>query len=411
MQKFEQILTSQEKFRINLGLERIEKILELFDNPQEKLKIIHVAGTNGKGSTATMINNILIAGGYKCGLYTSPHIISYTERFKVNNIDISEEKLNSIINSVNTKAKDNNIDLTEFELLTAIAFIYFYEENVGFAIMETGLGGRFDATNIIKHPLCSVITSISKDHTDRLGDTIEKIAFEKAGIIKENCPVIISENNSGKIVIEKAAKEKNAPLYIAENFKLKNHVTNEFSNGKNSYKLSLFGIHQGDNLGLVIQTVDVLKKNFDINSIEEGLLNSFIPCRMQYFKEYNILFDGAHNENASKLLKENLDLYFKNREKIFIFGVLARKDYKSIIKNLFNNNDKIVIDDDFEKTAVKKDVIKKEISSCYKNITYIDNTGELIKERLNNNKEDNKKLPLLVITGSFYMCAKYISKL
>ena len=159
MQEFERILTSQEKFKINLGLDRIEKILDIFDNPQEKLKVIHIAGTNGKGSTSTMINNILISSGYKCGLYTSPHILSYTERFKINNIDISEEKLNSILNSVNIRAKENNIDLTEFELLTAVAFIYFNEEKVDFAIMETGLGGRFDATNVIKKPLLSVITS------------------------------------------------------------------------------------------------------------------------------------------------------------------------------------------------------------------------------------------------------------
>ena len=410
MQNFEKILTSQEKFKINLGLERIEKILELFDNPQEKLKVLHIAGTNGKGSTATMLNNILIKNDFKCGLYTSPHILSYTERFKINNIDISEEKLNSILNLVNTKAKENNIDLTEFELLTAIGFIYFYEENVDFAIMETGLGGRFDATNIIKHPICSIITSISKDHTDRLGDTLEKIAFEKAGIIKENSPVIISESNSGRLVIENIAKEKNAPIYLAENFELKNPKTNEFTNGKESYKLSLLGIHQGENLGLVIKAVDVLKKNFDINNIEKGLLNSFIPCRMQYFKEYNILFDGAHNESASKLLKENLDLYFIDREKMFIFGVLARKDYKSIIKNLFNDNDKICIDDDFETTAIKKEVLKEEISAHCKNITYIDNAEKLIKERLNNTKEKNQKLPLLIITGSFYLCAKYISK-
>ncbi len=410
MQNFEQILTSQEKFKINLGLERIGKILALFDNPQEHLKVIHIAGTNGKGSTATMLNNVLISSGFKCGLYTSPHILSYTERFKINNIDINEERLNSILNSVNNKAKENSIDLTEFELLTAIAFIYFNEEKTDFVILETGLGGRFDATNIIKHPLCSIITSISEDHTDRLGDTIDKIAFEKAGIIKENLPVIISENNLGRHVIEIVAKEMNAPLYLAENFALKNLLTNEFTNEEKSYKLSLLGIHQGENLGLVIQAVDVLKRNFVINNIEAGLKNSFIPCRMQYFEEYNILFDGAHNENASKLLKENLDLYFKGNEKIFIFGVLARKDYKSIIKNLFNDNEKISIVDDFEKTAIKKEVLKIEITSRCKNITYIDSSEKLIRERLNNTKEYNKSLPLLVITGSFYLCAQFMKK-
>lgn len=407
MQEFERILTSREKFKINLGLDRIEKILEIFDNPQDKLKVIHIAGTNGKGSTATMINNILITNGYKCGLYTSPHILSYTERFKINNIDISNDKLNSILNSVNTKAKENNIDLTEFELLTALAFIYFYEEKVDFAIMETGLGGRFDATNIIKKPLLSVITSISKDHTDRLGKTINEIAFEKAGIIKKDTPVVISENNSGKEVIEKVAKEKNAPLHSAKIFKLINSETNEFTDGKECYKLSLLGIHQGENLGEVIKAIEILKQKYRINNVQNGLLSSFIPCRIQFFEQFNILFDGAHNENASKLLKENLHTYFKNKDKIFIFGVLERKDYKSIIKELFNDDEKICIIDDFEKTAIKKEILKEEINKLYKNILFIDNAEELIKERLKNTKEANNKLPLLIITGSFYLCAKY----
>jgi len=199
-----ELLTSQGKFYISLGLDRIEKILELLNNPHKHMKFIHVAGTNGKGSVCAILNSIFIQQGYKTGLYTSPHVFDYTERIKINDEEISKEDFAQKVFEIEELAQKNDIHLTEFEILTAIAFSYFKENNCDIVILETGLGGRFDATNVITSPLCSIITSISFDHTERLGNTIEEIAFEKAGIIK-NAPVVIQKNNRGFETIKEIA--------------------------------------------------------------------------------------------------------------------------------------------------------------------------------------------------------------
>ena len=178
------LLTSQGKFYINLGLDRISAVLELLGNPQDKLKCIHVAGTNGKGSVCAIISAVLSKAGMKTGLYTSPHIFEYTERIQINGFDISKEDFTKYIFEICEIADKNNIHLTEFEILTAVMFKYFADNDVDVVVLETGLGGRFDATNVIKSNLCSIITHIDLDHTERLGNTKSKIAFEKAGIIK-----------------------------------------------------------------------------------------------------------------------------------------------------------------------------------------------------------------------------------
>ena len=187
------LLTSQGKFYINLGLDRMQQILNLLGNPQEGLKCIQVAGTNGKGSVCTMLDSILRTAGFKTGLYTSPHIFEYTERIKISGVDISKQDFSNYTKQITILANKNNIHLTEFEILTTIMFKYFADNNIDIAIIETGLGGRFDATNVISSNICSVITHIDLDHTDRLGDTKEKIAYEKAGIIKKDSIVITSE--------------------------------------------------------------------------------------------------------------------------------------------------------------------------------------------------------------------------
>ena len=187
------LLTSQGKFYINLGLERISAVLDLLGNPQDKLKCIHVAGTNGKGSVCAIIASILTEAGMKTGLYTSPHIFEYTERIKINGCEISKDDFVKYIFEICEIADKNDIHLTEFEILTAVMFKYFSDNNVEVVVLETGLGGRFDATNVIKRNLCSIITHIDLDHTDRLGNTRSKIAFEKAGIIKPDCPVLTCE--------------------------------------------------------------------------------------------------------------------------------------------------------------------------------------------------------------------------
>ncbi|MDU7904874.1 MAG: Mur ligase family protein, partial [Peptostreptococcaceae bacterium] len=211
------------KFGMRRGLENIKKLLELLGNPQDNLKIIHVAGTNGKGSTCSFISTILKQSGYKVGLYTSPFLETFTERIRVNGENIPENEVGNIVNIIKEKIDimvNEGYDYpTEFEIVTAMAFYYFNKERVDFVALEVGLGGRYDATNVIKKPIATVITSISLDHVGILGDTLDKIAFEKGGIIKENCDVIVyPQKNEASKVLKEICNEKNAK-YIECDFK------------------------------------------------------------------------------------------------------------------------------------------------------------------------------------------------
>src|SRR5574344_633248 len=261
-QKAINILTSQGKFYIKLGLERVQQYLNLIGNPQNELKIIHVAGTNGKGSVCAMLNGILRKTGLKTGIYTSPHIFNYTERIKINDIEISQEDFAKLVIKTVEQAEAQNIHLTEFEILTIIAFEYFAQNNVEIVLLETGLGGRLDATNVIKKNLMSIITNIDFDHTERLGNTIEEIAAEKAGIIKENCPVIISKKNSGLETIKKIATEKKSKI-IYENTEIEDFI-NEIPKGT----------YQKENFSLALSAINQLK---DIRVIISPCINPIIP--------------------------------------------------------------------------------------------------------------------------------------
>ncbi len=274
----EEILTSAGKFHIELGLTRILKILELLGNPQKDLKFIHVAGSNGKGSTCAILEEILVKAGYKTGKFTSPHLFSYTERITVNKHPISDLDFETIINKIVELDKKNNIELTEFEILTAAGFLYFKEKACDIVILEVGLGGRLDSTNVIENPLVSIITSISLEHKERLGDTIEKIAKEKAGIIKKGRPVVFLEENRGCKILEDEALKKDGIIFKTKAISVKNgcailslphytgkttlsDVIDDISISKSaavSVKFNLKGKHQGENLALALKTVEIL---------------------------------------------------------------------------------------------------------------------------------------------------------
>ncbi len=325
------LLTSQGKFYINLGLERISAVLNLLGNPQDNLKYIHVAGTNGKGSVCAILAYILQEGGKKVGLYTSPHIFEYTERIKIfspfadSGKDISKEDFSRLVFEVCEVADKNNIHLTEFEILTAVMFKYFDEKQVEVVVLETGLGGRFDATNVIKNNLCAVITHIDLDHTERLGNTKDKIAFEKAGIIKPNCPVITAE---GYEAIKDKADECDS-LFL---------MTAPFADTEN---LSLKGICQQENLALAIAAIRLVFPEISQEVINEGLKKVKHPCRFQEIKEKNLIIDGSHNPNGALALRESLDFYYPDKKRRFVFGCLKNKDYKKMMEILFEKNDEI----------------------------------------------------------------------
>lgn len=318
------LLTSQGKFYINLGLDRISAILDLLGNPQDKLKCIHVAGTNGKGSVCAIIASILNCAGIKTGLYTSPHIFDYTERIKINGVDISKDDFANYVFEIVKIADENNIHLTEFEILTTVMFKYFSDNNVEVVVLETGLGGRFDATNVIKSNLCAIITHIDLDHTERLGNTRSKIAFEKAGIIKPDCPIFTCE---GYEEIKDKADECNSLFVMVAPF-------------EDPTNLALKGTCQQENLSLALTAVRHVFPNIPEEIIQEGIKKVKHPCRFQICRE-DLIVDGSHNPNGAMALRESLDLYFPNSKRCFVFGCLRNKDYKKMMEILFSKGNEI----------------------------------------------------------------------
>lgn len=363
-------LTSKGNFYIDLGLDRITSALEKLGNPQDDLKFIHVAGTNGKGSVCAMLDSILREAGYKMGLYTSPHIYDYTERIKINGEEIPKDEFAKLFEEV----KNTGIHLTEFEILTVIMFLYFKRQNVEIVVLETGLGGRLDATNVIKQNLCAIITQIDLDHTDRLGKTKDEIAYEKAGIIKKECPVVTS---MGYEPIRDKADEMNSMFIFTSPF-----VPEDFVNA-----LSLKGMHQIDNLALVLSAINYLFKDIDENTIKRGLMKVKNPCRFEYFEEKNLIIDASHNPNGVKALRENLDYFYPNQDRRFVFGCLRTKDYAKMMQILFQEGDEVYLNGfeykdacTFEELKAKCPVEAKE----YKG-------EDLSSDKLN------------IICGSFYM--------
>lgn len=386
-------LTSQGKFRINLGLERVQKYLEIINNPQNNLKFIHVAGTNGKGSVCSILSSILSQKqGFKVGLFTSPHVFEYTERIQINNKKIEKEVFAKKIFETIEIAEKNDIPLTEFEILTVLAFDYFAQNNVDIVILETGLGGRFDATNIIKQNICSIITHIDLDHTERLGDTIEKIAFEKSGIIKGNCPVITNADNAGFDVIKKTAEEKNAELIVAK--EAPTQLLKE---------LSLKGKWQSENLGLALTAIEHLKETgmtISEKELVKGLKSVNHPCRFQYIKEKNLLIDGAHNPNGTKALRESLDKDFGNKKLRFVYGCLKNKDYKKMMEYLFKEGDEIYF---YHFDNENSCTVEGLQSACkLKSKSFEESKDEFLS------KDENT---LTVICGSFYMLKELLEKI
>lgn len=370
------LLTSQGKFYINLGLERISAVLDLLGNPQEKLKCIHVAGTNGKGSVCAIIASILTEAGMKTGLYTSPHIFEYTERIKINGCEISKDDFAKYIFEICEIADKNDIHLTEFEILTAVMFKYFSDNNVEVVVLETGLGGRFDATNVIKRNLCSIITHIDLDHTDRLGNTRSKIAFEKAGIIKPDCPVLTCE---GYEEIKDRADECNSLFVMAAPY-------------EDTANLSLKGTCQQENLSLALAAVRLLFPKIPQSVIQDGIKSVKHPCRFQVC-DNNLIIDACHNPNGAMSLRESLDFYYPDKKRCFVFGCLKNKDYKKMMEILFEKRDEIYFYHFNNKNSCTVDELQEVCEFSSKQFTSLE---ELPDDYLK------------IVCGSFYMLNEII---
>lgn len=309
-------------FSLPSGLDRIKKILEILGNPQNDFKSIHIAGTNGKGSVTAFVSSVFKTAGYKTGTFISPFIIDFRERIQINSEFISEEDL--VLYS--QRVIDTKVGLTEFEFITAVAFLYFKEQNIDILVCETGLGGRLDATNTFENLACTVITKIGLDHTAVLGDTIEKIAEEKCGILRD-CPTVTTPYQHSKAL--KIIKSKVKPI-IPEISQLQING-NTYIYKCEKYEISLQGDFQIENSIVAIETVKNSGFSIPYDIIYEGIRNTFFPARLEIIREEPlILLDGAHNTDGAKVLSKELE---KLKEKpIAIIGMMRDKSVDEVLK-------------------------------------------------------------------------------
>lgn len=397
------------------GFDNFGKLLELLGNPQKKLKFIHVAGTNGKGSVSTMIYSVLIEQGYNTGIFTSPHLNKYNERFSFNNILISDEDFSYYVNLIKEATEKlfyNSDDyFCFFEIMTAIAFCYFYDKKADYVVLETGLGGRMDNTNIIEKPVLSIITSISLDHTQYLGDTLEAIAYEKAGIIKDNCPVVLfPQKKEIYRVFKEVADSKNAPLYYVDDYNCKilennfNEIVFSTCNPIISYdkiKIKLIGNYQILNACNALVAIKALKDNGIIISNEavyNGLEKAKINGRMEIISNNpTVIIDGAHNEGGIEQLCNYLVELKKKYSVTVLFGVLNDKNYSSMLNKLYKVADKLIITQPNNKRAMDCNELSNILENKNKLIGVKNNYTEALKLALSETTD------ILVCCGSIYL--------
>lgn len=342
-----EFIHSRMKFGSNPGMERIEALCSEFDNPQDKLKYVHVAGTNGKGSTCNMIAEILKNAGYKVGLFTSPYVVDFRERLQINSQMISESELSEIISEIKPvveKLSANGIEPTEFEIITLAGFLYFSRNDCDIVVLEVGLGGKLDSTNIIKNSEVSVITSISMDHMEILGDTLIKIADQKCGIFKQNGTVV--SYNQPDFSVERFIKERAKQLnceYVPADLSSVRLAKDEIDGPTIIYagchfKIPLTGKHQIYNFATAISAINVLKKrgwNITQKNMIDGIANVRMPARVEIVShEPMTIIDGGHNPEGIDALCYCLEKYLKNKKIIAVFGMMKDKDYEYCVGKL-----------------------------------------------------------------------------
>lgn len=408
-----------DRFGVKCGLKNIRELLSRLGNPQEGFKSIHVAGTNGKGSTVSMLTYILMSQGYKVGTFVSPYLENFTERFQIDLQQIEREELTRI-----TSIVKGHIDAmilegynhpTHFEIVTAIGFTYFAEQDVDYAVIETGLGGRLDATNIL-NPELSIITSISYDHISILGDTIEAIAFEKAGIIKPQTPVVMyPQTSEAAEVIMNVATKKGASLYNVADAKI-DVVSSEFGTqvfnfAYGKYRLDgatihLNGRHQILNASTVLTAVVALNEigiTISRKAAIDGLAASRWAGRLERLKTNpDIIIDGAHNEASAKVLLEAIEEYYSDKRLILLIGILDDKEVNKIIQILCPRADTVIITPPNSPRAIDPHILSKEIGIYCNKTMVVDGVKDALDRAIDLAQPDD----LVVCSGSLYLAGE-----
>lgn len=389
-------LSEINKYGSVLGLESIQRLLEAMGNPQRELKVVHIAGTNGKGSTLAFLQSVFMEAGYKVGRYSSPAVFHEDEIIQINARNIEKEDLADIVTFIKKRAEKilENLGFhpTPFEIETAMAFEYFKRKKCDIVLVECGMGGESDATNVFEKVLCSVITSISLDHTAFLGETIEEIAKIKSGIMKKGCPVVVAPQNKEVLnVIENSAFQKKVPLVKAGKAHIdvargRNHISYKASNGKKyETDIQMLGTYQEINAATAIETILCLEEQGYIleKYIEVGLGKAIWNGRMEIVcKEPLFIIDGAHNPGAVKELRNSIDLYFTNKRITFIMGVLTDKDFEQETGLIADRAENIITVTPDNHRALDGRKLAETILKYNRNVEYADNIKTAVKKAL-----------------------------
>ncbi len=399
-----------EKFGMIFGLTKVEEILEAVGNPHREIQAIHIGGTNGKGSTAAIIASILRREGYRVGLYTSPHLIRFTERMKVNEKEIEKEEVASLTEWMRERIETAGIapPFTFFDFTTAMAFLYFKQKMVDLAILEVGLGGRLDSTNVID-PLLSIITNIGKDHEDVLGKGILRIAREKAGIIKESRPLITAATQPQVLrLFSKICREKKAPFFrVGKEFRYVLAGEGSFSYEGLHRKLwglslNLRGLHQMINATTALGAMEILDDlgyRVSNDAMTEGLKEVDWPGRLEVVcSSPRVLLDGAHNPDGALSLKESLEKDFQYHHLILLIGIMKDKDVHSILHSLSPLADRIILTRPGTDRAASPALLRKVLGRNGKKAEVIEDFRKAIDKGLSLTGEED----ILCITGSLY---------
>lgn len=396
-------------------LNRIKSLLKAVGNPEKSLKFVHIAGTNGKGSMAQMFSEIFIDAGYKTGLFTSPYIIEYNDRIQINGQNISDEEIEIISNEIRpiVESLEGDTDFSQFEITQTIAFLYFAKMQCDIVVLETGVGGLLDSTNVIEAPLVSVIGSVSYDHTAVLGNTLEEIAFQKAGIIKPKCPCVLSAGNDMAVIktIREKAMAMQSQLVIPNLYLCKAEKWDifgcEFWYKGEKYATSMGGLHQISNAITVIEAIKypAEKMKITLDNIKNGLKRATIPARIEVVSKNPLtILDGGHNPDGMKALAKVLET-IPQRPKIAIIGMLKGKNVHEAIRELIGLVDKFICVEGFYPLEMPKQELKEIIESIGGKAELSDlPLNELIKSI---QKENPKGLTL--ICGSLFLASKVMT--
>ena len=407
------------KFGFNFGLGRITELLRRFGNPHLNLRVIHVGGTNGKGSTTAIINSILSESGYRVGTYTSPHLHSYTERYCINGRQITGEALADIISELKPHLEDmvekGFEHPTEFEVGTALAFIYFFREKVDFVVLEVGLGGAIDSTNVVV-PLVSVITNVAIDHMEYLGSTVGEIAAVKSGIIKKEVPLVTAATGEAlKVILQKAEEMGSAVTLVGSDVRWRElgHQTGgqyiDILGKRGEYKnlfLPLMGSHQQVNAATAVAAVEVLADLGIIGpayEVKKGLFSTDWPARLEIVRDSpTVIIDAAHNYDGAASLRKALDDYFPGKRTILVMGMLGDKERSKVMARLAPGTEAVIVTKPNSPRAGDWQLLAEEAQKHVGRVEVIQSIPDAVRAGIGMAGPED----LVVVTGSFYMVAE-----